>query len=98
MKIRNLLMTALAALLVVGCAVPMQWTTVPQTQVEPVPGETRVEPVVDAARTDLAGRWEGAISVMDTELEIIVNFSGEDDALTGVIDIQHPLRCAVRPF
>ncbi|MBX2997903.1 MAG: serine hydrolase [Caldilineaceae bacterium] len=87
MKIRSFLMMALVALLVVGCAVPMQWTTVPQTQVDPVPSELIVEPVVDAARTDLAGRWQGAISVMGTELEIIVNFSGEDDALAGTIDI-----------
>jgi CubicO group peptidase (beta-lactamase class C family) len=87
MKIRSFLMMVLAAALLAGCAIPAQWTTVPQTQVEPVPAETTVEQAVDTARTDLAGRWQGAISIMGTELEIIINFSGEGDALTGTIDI-----------
>lgn len=87
MKIRNILMMVLVVALLAGCAIPTQWTTVPQPQVDPVPAESSEEQVVETAPTDLAGSWQGAISVMGTELEIIVNFSGEGDALTGVIDI-----------
>jgi CubicO group peptidase (beta-lactamase class C family) len=87
MKFRNFLMMVLAAALLAGCAIPAQWMTVPQTQVKPVPGETLIEPVIDDARIDLAGGWQGAISIMGMELEIIVNFNGEDDEYTGAIDI-----------
>ena len=33
------------------------------------------------------GRWEGSISIMETNLEIIVSFKTVNDSLTGTIDI-----------
>ncbi|MBC8486208.1 MAG: alpha/beta hydrolase [Bacteroidetes bacterium] len=33
------------------------------------------------------GRWEGSISIMETNLEIIVNLESINDSLTGTIDI-----------
>lgn len=39
------------------------------------------------SQEDIDGRWEGSISIMNTELGIIVNFDTDNDSLTGTIDI-----------
>lgn len=36
---------------------------------------------------DITGRWEGAITVQGTDLNIVVNFSEEDGQLVGTIDV-----------
>lgn len=89
MHVRTALIAVLVATLLAGCALPVAWVTVPQTTVEPTPelsNTTQIDPE-PVVRDTLEGRWEGAISVLGTELDIIVNFSGEGEQLTGTIDI-----------
>jgi CubicO group peptidase (beta-lactamase class C family) len=87
MIIRRILAGLLVTALLAGCAIPTQWTTVPQTQVTPAPIESGMEQVVATSRTDLEGRWDGVITIMGMDLGIIVNFTRDDDLLTGTIDI-----------
>ncbi|MCB0113026.1 MAG: beta-lactamase family protein [Caldilineaceae bacterium] len=58
---------------------------VPQEDAAAAPASAETTPIAD--RADLAGSWQGSISVMGMELEIIVDFVRKGDALTGVIDI-----------
>ena len=39
------------------------------------------------AQNTIDGRWEGSISIMETNLEIIVSIETVNDSLTGTIDI-----------
>lgn len=87
MKFRSWLMIVLAAALLAGCALPAQLASIIENQVETTPTGPGAEQVVDTTRADLVGRWEGAISVMGAELEIIVNFERDGEVLTGTIDI-----------
>jgi CubicO group peptidase (beta-lactamase class C family) len=87
MNFRGTLALLLVTALLAGCAIPAQWTTVPQTQVAPAPVESRSEQVAATPRTDLEGRWDGAITIMGMQLGIVVNFSRDGEQLTGTIDI-----------
>jgi uncharacterized protein len=61
-----------------GCTIPMAQPAAPAA----VDVET-----IDSRRTDLEGRWDGAISIMGTQLRIIVDFTREGDGWAGTIDI-----------
>lgn len=78
------LLVAAVALLLVGCknaadsAEPTEPTSAPAAAVAP---DEAVAP------GDLAGQWEGAISILGQELNIVVRFYADGDALTASIDI-----------
>jgi uncharacterized protein len=81
----HFLLSLILVLALAGCTLP---APVAQTQpVEP--------PATDAVRTvhtpdgeiRLTGRWDGAITIMGSQLRIIVNFSEEAGAVTGGMDI-----------
>jgi uncharacterized protein len=79
------LLTLILVLTLAGCTLPA-----PVAQTQPVDA-----PAADVVRTvhtpdgevTLAGRWDGAISIMGSQLRIIVNFSEEAGAVIGVMDI-----------
>ena len=84
----------LAILIVTGLS--MVACSRPATPVAPTtPATPEVTPVattstnVDTAppAPDITGRWEGAITVQGTDLNIVVNFSEEDGQLVGTIDV-----------
>lgn len=82
MKVRRIIFVLLIASLLAGCALPVQMPVTPPTTEEQTAPQT-----VDTSRTELPGSWQGSISVMNMELEIIIDFTGEGDTLTGTIDI-----------
>ncbi len=67
-------------LVVSGCTLPMPMAA-------PLAPSADIPVTADVERTDLPGRWEGAISVLGSDLQIVVNFSREAETLLGTIDI-----------
>lgn len=77
MKLRLSVLCIALTLLLSSCALPVP----PPTVENPVPVQA------DSERTDLPGRWEGAITVMETPLQVVVDFQREGETLLGTIDI-----------
>ncbi|MBX2997904.1 MAG: alpha/beta fold hydrolase [Caldilineaceae bacterium] len=79
-KLPLFVISLLALVILVGCAI-----RVPTAQPAPLPAVDAAP--VDSGRTDLEGRWDGSISIMGTQLRIIVNFTRDGDGWVGTIDI-----------
>jgi pimeloyl-ACP methyl ester carboxylesterase len=83
--LRFFLVPLLVIFVLTGCAIRIP-TLQPAPALEPATPDAEVVPI-DSTRTDLEGNWDGSISIMGTELRILVEFTRDGDAWVGTIDI-----------